>query len=99
MTESQPDLHEDRRAASQNPGGEPSVDMIRKIAMMLQNSAETEISCDQFTDLIDEYVELGLQGRNAAELMPLLKLHLDLCGGCHEEYDALMSIMNQHLSG
>lgn len=97
MTESPRELPVDGWEAPQTTGIEPTADIIRKIAMMLENSAENEITCDQFTDLVDEYVELGLQGKSAAELMPLLKLHIDLCGGCHEEYDALMSIMT-HLS-
>lgn len=98
MTESPPDPPIENRGASHKAGIEPTADIIRKIASMLENSAETEITCDQFTDLVDEYVELGLQGKSAAELMPLLKLHLDLCGGCHEEYDALMSIMTRSIS-
>lgn len=97
MTESAQESPVDGWLAPRSSGIEPTPDIIRKIALMLENSAENEITCDQFTDLVDEYVELGLQGKSAAELMPLLKLHIDLCGGCHEEYDALMSIVT-HLS-
>jgi hypothetical protein len=95
MPESKPDHRPEIPAASLNSGSELSVEIFRKIALMLQNTADSEITCGQFTDLIDEYVELGLQGENPAELMPLFKLHLDLCGGCHEEFDALMRIMNR----
>lgn len=97
MPESKPTHRPEYPASSLNSGSELSVEIFRKIALMLQNTADTEITCGQFTDLIDEYIELGLQGENAAELMPLFKLHLDLCAGCHEEYDALMRIMNRSM--
>ncbi len=97
MPESKPIHRPENPDSSLNSGSESSVEIFRKIALMLQNTADTEITCGQFTDLIDEYIELGLQGENAAELMPLIKLHLDLCGGCHEEYDALMRIMNRSM--
>lgn len=97
MPESKPTQRPENLASSLNSGSELSVEIFRKIALMLQNTAQSEITCGQFTDLIDEYIELGLQGENAAELMPLFKLHLDLCGGCHEEYDALMRIMNRSM--
>jgi len=97
MPESKPDHRPDTPATSLNSGSELSMEIFRKIALMLQNTAYSEITCGQFTDLIDEYVELSLQGENAAKLMPLIKLHLDLCGGCHEEYDALMRIMNHSI--
>jgi len=97
MPESKPIHRPENPDSSLYSGSESSVEIFRKIALMLQNTADTEITCGQFTDLIDEYIELGLQGENAAELMPLFKLHLDLCGGCHEEYDALMRIMNRSM--
>ncbi len=97
MPESKSTHRPENPAPSLNSGSELSVEIFRKIALMLQNTADTEITCGQFTDLIDEYIELGLQDENAAELMPLFKLHLDLCGGCHEEYDALMRIMNRSM--
>ena len=74
---------------------ELSVDLIGKIALMLENTAENELSCEQVFELIDQYVDLDIQGEDAAELMPLLKMHLEICGGCHDEYEALVRIFDR----
>lgn len=87
----------DPRNKSLGAGLERQKAVVKKIAVILQNTAAEELSCDQFSDLIDEYIDLGLQGDDAAELMPLIKLHLDLCGGCREEFDALMRILNREM--
>jgi hypothetical protein len=78
-------------------GQESAIEIIKKIAFLLHNTADNEITCDQFFDLIDQYADLELHGEQAAELMPLFKLHLDLCVGCHEEYDALIRLLNHTL--
>jgi len=36
---------------------------------------------------------MGQRGENAVALMPLVKRHLDLCGDCKDEYEALLRVL------
>jgi predicted anti-sigma-YlaC factor YlaD len=39
---------------------------------------------------VDRFVEMELAGLDAAEAMPLVQDHLDKCGSCREEFEALL---------
>lgn len=43
---------------------------------------------ERFAEL-DRFVELVRAGRPAEEIMPLVHEHLQRCGDCREEYEAL----------
>ncbi len=64
-----------------------------KMLVMIQNTQETELSCDDVHELLDQYVEMELRGENASALLPLIRFHLDMCPDCREEYEALMRIL------
>jgi predicted anti-sigma-YlaC factor YlaD len=49
-----------------------------------------EIGCDECFEQLDCFVEMKLAGKNPAEAMPLVQDHLDRCGECREEFEALM---------
>jgi hypothetical protein len=51
---------------------------------------EPELGCEECFDQVDRYVELELQGRDAAAEMPLLHTHLVGCPACREEHDDLL---------
>jgi predicted anti-sigma-YlaC factor YlaD len=42
---------------------------------------------------MDEFVELTLAGKNAAQAMPLVEEHLNRCGDCREEFEALLAAL------
>ncbi len=63
--------------------------VMGKLLQMVENTDEIEIPCDEVFDLLDQYVELEASGENVAELLPLVKRHLEKCRDCHEEYEAL----------
>jgi len=54
-----------------------------------------EIPCDEVFARLDEYVEKQVHGQDAAVLMPLLREHLDICTDCCEEYEALLTVLEQ----
>jgi hypothetical protein len=62
---------------------------------VLESVREEECSCDEIYTKIDEYVEREVDKKDAAQLMPLIREHLDLCPECCEEYDALMHILEK----
>jgi len=62
---------------------------------VLESAREEEVPCDQVFSRIDEYVEREVDKKDAAQLMPLVREHLDLCPECCEEYDALLDILEK----
>jgi hypothetical protein len=69
--------------------------MALKILGMLEKTQEEELTCDDVFALLDQFTEMAARGEDVAELMPLVKLHLDICGDCREEYEALLNVI-QH---
>ncbi len=67
-----------------------SAEMTMMLLQMLALTREDELSCDEVHELVDKYIELKQRGENVDELMPLVQLHLDMCGGCLDEYEAVM---------
>jgi predicted anti-sigma-YlaC factor YlaD len=54
-----------------------------------------EVSCDECFELLDEYVELELDGADADERLPGLRNHLDGCPACREEHDSLLALLTR----
>jgi hypothetical protein len=52
-----------------------------------------EVSCDECFELLDEYVELEVQGADADARVPGLRNHLDGCPACREEHDSLLALV------
>lgn len=70
-----------------------SSEVIRKMMEAVKMTREHELDCGHCYDEIDQFVELELSGKNAAEVMPLVQEHLDLCRACREEYQALLDAL------
>jgi hypothetical protein len=72
---------------------ELSPDMLKQMARGIMTSRPDEIGCDECFDQIDQFVELELAGKNAAEAMPLVQDHLEHCRNCREEFEALLTAL------
>jgi hypothetical protein len=77
------------------PQDELSSETVEKFLHVLESVREEEASCDEVYTRIDEYVEKEVDRKNAAQLMPLVREHLDLCPECCEEYEALLDILEK----
>jgi hypothetical protein len=44
-------------------------------------------------ELLDQYVELEIQGADADKGIPGLRNHLDGCPACREEHDCLLALV------
>ncbi len=62
---------------------------------ILESVREEEIPCDEIYSKLDEYVEREVSKKDAAQLMPLIREHLDICQECCEEYEALLDVLNE----
>lgn len=63
--------------------------MLRKIGQ----TQEIELTCGETFDLLDQYAEMVVKGEDVAQLMPLVKQHLDMCPDCREEFEALLQVL------
>ena len=77
-----------------------------KLERWLQHLGETEdaeFSCDDYFDLIAQYVDREVAGENVAETMPELKRLLDRCRNqcraCYEEYVVLLDLARLEAAG
>ena len=62
---------------------------------VLENVREEEVPCDEIYRKLDEYVEREVSQKDAAQLMPLIREHLDICPECCDEYEALLNVLKE----
>lgn len=73
--------------------GASSEQVLRKLLVAIEQTQDVEYSCDEVYQLLDQYTEAVERGEDAAQVMPLVKHHLDMCPDCREEFEALLSIL------
>jgi hypothetical protein len=62
---------------------------------VLESVREEDAPCDEVYARIDQYVEREVDKKDAAQLMPLVREHLDMCSECCEEYEALLDVLEK----
>jgi DNA-binding MarR family transcriptional regulator len=62
---------------------------FKKILISLTMTQDEEIDCEECYNHMDRFAEMLLDGEDPEKVMPLVKHHLELCGDCHEEFEAL----------
>ena len=65
------------------------------IMRVLDAVPEDGITCEELYIRLDEYVEREVDQKDAAQIMPILREHLDVCPECCEEYEALLEVLNK----
>ena len=70
-------------------------EVVQGFLRVLERVRIEEMPCSQVFALLDEYVEKEVGGEAAAQLMPLLREHLDICVNCGEEYEALLRALER----
>jgi hypothetical protein len=65
-------------------------DIFKMLLREIAETREVEIGCDECFEQLDRFVELELSGLNTAQAMPLVQDHLEICGECREEFEALL---------
>src|SRR4030065_1910704 len=86
-------LNAGKRAAQSDPTMHIDEGMMGSFFHMLAQTEETELSCDDVFRLLDQYAEMEISGEDAANLLPLVKSHLDNCMDCREEFESLVQII------
>lgn len=66
-----------------------SRDQIRRLVRMVCDTCPHEIDCRRCLDEVARFVEANLAGLSYCETLRAVEQHLDRCGECREEYEAL----------
>ena len=82
-----------RKPESPSGNGKIPPEMIGKMMDQIAHTQEVEYTCDEVLELLDQFAEASLRDENVAELMPLVQHHLEMCGDCREEFEALLRIL------
>jgi hypothetical protein len=70
-----------------------SSEVLKKMVKSIAMTRPDEISCDECFEQLDQFAEQVLEGKPAAEAMPLVEDHLNRCIDCREEFEALLEAM------
>ncbi len=68
-------------------------EVVIKFLQVLNNARAEEMSCGDMFMQLDEFVEREVKSKDAEKIMPLIHEHLDLCPECNDEYEALLTIL------
>lgn len=68
-------------------------DLLKQMIRMVKMTKPEEIGCDECFDRLHEFAEMKLVGKSPEEAMPLVSDHLERCGSCREEYEALLEAL------
>ncbi|MCB0101617.1 MAG: hypothetical protein H6635_02280 [Anaerolineales bacterium] len=69
-------------------------EVVMRFLKVLEQVREEELSCTDMYAKLDQFVETEIKGgANAETLTPLIHEHLDMCADCCDEYDALLSVV------
>ncbi len=70
-----------------------TTDLLKKMIRMVKMTKSDEIGCDECFEELHQFAEMKLAGKSPEDAMPLVKDHLDRCGSCREENEALLEAM------
>ncbi|MBL8061944.1 MAG: hypothetical protein JNK32_02920 [Anaerolineales bacterium] len=70
-------------------------EVVLKFLNILEEVRAEEMSCTDIYARLDEFVESEVKGNegDAEKLTPLIREHLDMCSECCDEYEALLSVV------
>lgn len=63
---------------------------LKQLIYEVVTTRTDEITCQQCYDHLDNFAEMTLVGKNAADALPLVQDHLEHCGECRQEFEALL---------
>lgn len=65
------------------------INMVKSIGLTKKN----EISCNGCYEKLEQFVELLENGEDPSVILPQVQHHIDMCGNCSEEFNALLISM------
>jgi hypothetical protein len=68
-------------------------DTLKKLLHGILTTHAEELDCGGCYAQLEAFAEQELEGKNVDEAMPLVRMHLDRCEGCCQEYEALLDAL------
>ena len=68
-------------------------DRHRELIARLLGPSGPGVSCEEWFELVDEYVDLELAGEDADRRLPGMREHLQGCPACHEDHESLRDLV------
>jgi endonuclease III len=69
-------------------------DRLERMLRGILSAQEDDADCNECFEELDKFVEMVQAGTDPAEILPRVEAHLKCCSDCHEEYEALLAILN-----
>ncbi len=69
---------------------------LQRLVYDILTTRPDEIGCDTCFAQLDLFVEMLQAGKNPAVAMPQVHRHLERCGMCREEFEALLSALEHY---
>ncbi|MEX0721589.1 MAG: hypothetical protein WD059_13035 [Balneolaceae bacterium] len=69
--------------------------VIKNLLGAVKMTHPDEIGCNGCFDEIHKFAEMEVLGKSPEKAMPLVQDHLNKCGECREEYQALLSAIKK----
>lgn len=81
-------------APQNEPNPEMTDEVVLRFLKILEQVREEDLSCADMYAKLDEFVEAEIrEGKDTSKITPLIHEHLDMCSDCCDEYEALLSIV------
>ncbi|MBW8011144.1 MAG: hypothetical protein FVQ83_07885 [Chloroflexi bacterium] len=63
---------------------------MKKVIMGIAATRPDEIGCDTCYEYLHRFADMLKNGEDPAKVLPLVQHHLEMCGSCGEEFEALL---------
>jgi predicted anti-sigma-YlaC factor YlaD len=70
-------------------------EQVKKLVRDVLATRPGEIDCQECLEQLDRFVEMTLAGQDASSALPLVQHHLEQCGSCREEFEALLAVLKE----
>lgn len=74
---------------------EIQIQSLKKLLHRILTTRPEEMGCESCCEELALLADLESQGEDAATLLPLVRLHLENCQSCNEEYSALLVALKE----
>ena len=75
-----------------SPGTLSRRNRLRRLAQLIVSSEENTEACDQCRERLPDYIDAESEGRDASQLYPEVRQHLETCLACQEYYADQLAI-------
>jgi hypothetical protein len=82
-----------QKIASRHTRDVLDAEMLTRLARGIATSHPGEIGCDECFEQLDQFADVTLAGKDAAEILPGVQDHLHRCADCREEFEALLTAL------